>query len=97
MSIYRATVVSTNEATGDIHVRIPSVTGLEATLPISTIARSEGASGWVLPAVGDQIVVAADDVNLNNVFWVQVSPPEPPAEPVVVTNDQRILETQIFG
>ena len=97
MSIYRATVVTTNEATGEVFVRIPSMTGLDATLHISSIARPEGASGWVLPSVGDQIVVAADDVNLNNVFWVQVSPPEPPAEPVVVTNDQRILETQIFG
>ena len=75
--VFRATVVSSSTVTGEIKVRIPTVTGAESTVPVSTIGRKAYNGSWEVPEIGEQIVVTADDGNLTNVFWVQVNPSEP--------------------
>jgi hypothetical protein len=68
--LHRAIVTFTNPVNGEIRVKIPAVTGL-AEVSISQIGRKQP---WVLPAVGETIVVGADDDNMTNIFWVQTNP-----------------------
>lgn len=67
--VHRALVTYSDEATGEIRVRIPAVTGL-SEVSISHIGRSKTNNIWVVPTVGSQIVVSADDYLMTNVFWV---------------------------
>lgn len=69
---HRALVTYSNSSTGEIRVRIPAISGLGSDVPISFIGRKKINGKWLVPNIGDQIVVTADDVNLSNVFWVQV-------------------------
>lgn len=75
--VFRATVVYSSSSTGEIKVRIPTVTGPDSSVPISTIGRKAYNGVWQVPQIGEQIVVTADDGNLTNVFWVQTNPSEP--------------------
>jgi hypothetical protein len=68
--LHRAIVTFTNPVNGEIRVKIPAVTGL-AEVSISQIGRKQP---WVLPDVGETIVVGADDDNMTNIFWVQTNP-----------------------
>lgn len=68
--VHRALVTYSNENTGEIIVKIPSVTGVNSTIPISFIGRQPVNNIWIVPAIGDQIVVSADDENFTNVFWL---------------------------
>lgn len=68
--VHRALVTYSNERTGDIRVKIPAILGAESEVPISFIGRHKTNSIWVVPAVGEQITVSADDENLTNVFWL---------------------------
>lgn len=70
--IYRALVTYSDEHTGEIRVKIPSFTGIESEVPISYIGRKKKDEIWVVPDVNEQIVVASDDANLTNVFWLLV-------------------------
>lgn len=74
--VFRATVVSSSSTTGEIKVRIPTVTGPDSSVPVSTIGRKAYNGVWQVPQIGEQIVVTADDGNLTNVFWVQTNPTE---------------------
>lgn len=71
---FRATVVYSNSQTGEIRVRIPTLGGLEDTVPISYIGRTSYNGVWPVPAIGSQIVVTSSDEYLYNVYWVQVQP-----------------------
>ncbi len=71
---YRALVTYANTATGEIRVVIPSVLNATSELTISYIGRKEYNGTWSVPEVGSQIVVASDDANLSNIFWLQVNP-----------------------
>lgn len=75
--VFRATVIYSSSATGEIKVRIPTVTGPDSSVPVSTIGRKAYNGVWQVPQIGEQIVVTADDGNLTNVFWVQTNPSEP--------------------
>ena len=75
--VFRATVVYSSSATGEVKVRIPTVTGPDSSVPVSTIGRKAYNGVWQVPQIGEQIVVTADDGNLTNVFWVQTNPSEP--------------------
>lgn len=75
--VYRAIVTYSSTASGEIKVRIPALTGLSDTVPISKVGRTAYNGTWPVPSIGSQIVVTADDDRLNNVFWVQVSPDAP--------------------
>lgn len=66
--VHRALVTFSDSTTGEIRVKIPSLLGVDSEVSISYIGRK---SPWVVPAIGDQIVVTSDDVNLTNIFWVQ--------------------------
>ena len=66
-----------SSVTGEIKVRIPTITGPDSSVPVSTIGRKAYNSVWQVPQIGEQIVVTADDGNLTNVFWVQTNPTEP--------------------
>ena len=66
--MHRAIVNYSDSTTGDIHVKIPSVTGLNSVIALSKIGRK---APWVVPAIGEQILVTSDDSNFTNVFWVQ--------------------------
>lgn len=68
---YRALVTYSNHETGEIRVRIPSISGLKSDLPLSFIGRKKREHYWDVPSIGEQIVVTFDDENLSNVFWVQ--------------------------
>lgn len=66
--IYRALVTYSSSSTGEIRVKIPALLGADSEVAISYIGRK---SPWVVPTVGDQIVVTSDDANLTNIFWLQ--------------------------
>jgi hypothetical protein len=83
--VYRALVTYSNPQTGEILVKIPSVTGVESVVPISFITRAKYNGVWVVPSIGDQIVVSADDHNLSNVFWVHTD--LTPAKTILPSND----------
>jgi hypothetical protein len=72
--VYRGTVIYSNSVTGEIKVRVPVLAGVDGALPISYVGRTAYNGVWPVPSIGSQIVVTADDANLTNVFWVQVSP-----------------------
>lgn len=68
--VHRALVTYANSSTGEIRVKIPAVTGLSET-HISYIGRSKQHGAWVVPAVGEQIIVSADDEHMTNIFWLR--------------------------
>ena len=60
---------------------IPSVTGLTGRLPVTLWGREIHAanSKWLVPDVGDTIVVCREDEDYTNVFWINTTvPPDPP-------------------
>jgi hypothetical protein len=69
--VHRALVTYSNSATGEIRVKIPVLLGSDSEVALSTIGRKETNGSWVVPSVGDQIIVSADDENMTNVFWLQ--------------------------
>lgn len=69
--IHRALVTYSDSTTGEIRVKIPSLLGAGSEVSISYIGRKAHAGAWSVPDVGDQIVVASDDTNLTNVFWLR--------------------------
>jgi phage baseplate assembly protein gpV len=68
--IHRALVTYSSSTTGEIRVKIPALLGADSEVAISYIGRK---APWVVPTVGDQIVVTSDDTNLTNLFWVPTS------------------------
>jgi hypothetical protein len=74
---YRAIVTYANPDTGEIRVKIPSIFSNNSEATISYIGRTKHNNVWLVPDVGSQIVVAADDESLTNLFWVQVNPDPP--------------------
>jgi hypothetical protein len=79
--IHRAKVQYSNSATGEIQVIIPSVTSKTGVVPITLWGRKSHAanSKWLVPAVGDTIVVCREDEDYTNVFWLNTTvPPDPP-------------------
>ncbi len=72
--VYRAVVHYSDSTTGLIKVRVPVLSGADSVLDISYIGRSAANGVWIVPEIGSQIVVTADDENLTNVFWLQVAP-----------------------
>lgn len=73
--VYRATVIYSNSTTGEIKVRVPVLAGIDGVLPISYIGRYAVDDVWAVPPIGMQVVVTADDINLTNVFILNVTPP----------------------
>lgn len=69
MYTHRALVTYSNERTGEIRVKVPAITG-KAELSISYIGRHKFNEIWIVPNIGEQIVVSADDEELTNLFWV---------------------------
>lgn len=74
--LHRALVTYSNERTGEIRVKIPALTGL-AEVSISYVGRKTRNSIWIVPAVGDQIIVGGDDQDFTNLFWVQTGDDNP--------------------
>lgn len=68
--VHRALVTYSNERTGEIRVKIPAVIGNNTEVSISRIGRHKFNNIWVVPAMGEQIIVSADDGNMTNVFWI---------------------------
>lgn len=89
---FRATVVYANSESGEIRVRIPSIGGLDDTVPISFIGRTKYNGVWPVPAIGSQIVVTTSDDYLYNVYWVQVQPSESLSSDIAEINNS-ITET----
>jgi hypothetical protein len=82
--VHRALVTYSNSANGEIRVKIPAVTG-QSEVHISYIGRVKYNGKWVVPAVGDQIVVSADDEHMTNIFWLHVD--LVPAKTILPSND----------
>jgi len=79
--IHRAKVQYSNSATGEIQVIIPSVTSKTGVVPVTLWGREIHAanSKWLVPDVGDNIVVCREDEDYINVFWINTTvPPDPP-------------------
>ena len=72
--VYRATVTYSNTSTGQIIVRIPALTGANSVIELSKIGRSSSNNTWIVPQIGEQIIVTADDANFTNTFWLQTDP-----------------------
>jgi len=83
--VHRASVTYADPYTGEIRVKIPVVIGNDSEVAITYIGRAKYNGIWVVPKVGDQIVVAADDHNLTNVFWLHVD--LTPAKTILPSND----------
>jgi phage baseplate assembly protein gpV len=94
--VYRATVTYSNSSTGDIKVRIPALSGVLDVVSLSTIGRSAYNGSWVVPVIGEQIVVTADDGNLSNLFWVQTNPVSP-VSTASIEADIAELTTDVTG
>lgn len=73
---HRALVTYSDFNTGEIRVKIPAVTG-QSEVSISYIGRKPRNGIWIVPEIGDQIIVSADDPNMTNVFWVQTGDDNP--------------------
>jgi hypothetical protein len=69
--IYRALVTFSDSVTGEVRVKIPTLLGASSEVSISYIGRKAHTGTWSVPDIGDQIVVASDDTNLTNVFWLR--------------------------
>jgi len=79
--IHRAKVQYSNSATGEIQAIIPSVTSQTGVVPVTMWGREIHAanSKWLVPDVGDTIVVCREDEDYTNVFWINTTvPPDPP-------------------
>ena len=83
--VHRASVTYSNPATGEIVVKVPAVTGIDSVVPISFITREKYNGVWVVPTIGSQIVVSADDENFTNVFWLHTD--LTPAKTILPSND----------
>jgi hypothetical protein len=68
--VYRALVTYSNERTGEIRVKIPSIIGVATDVSITYIGRAAYNGVWAVPQPGEQIIVSPDDDNLTNVFWL---------------------------
>ena len=73
--IHRAVVQYSSTTTGEIQVVIPSVTGIYTTVPISYYGREAHPfeNDWVVPNVGDTIIVCREDEDYTNVFWINTT------------------------
>ena len=73
--IHRAIVQYSSTATGEIQVIIPSVTGNETTVPISFFGRKAHPfeNDWVVPNIGDTIIVCREDEDYTNTFWINTT------------------------
>jgi hypothetical protein len=83
--VYRALTTYSNPQTGEIRVKIPSILGNASEVSITYIGRAKYNGVWVVPNVGDQIVVSADDHNMTNVFWLHVD--LTPAKTILPSNN----------
>ncbi len=73
---HRGVVTYSSATTGEIRVKVPSILGTSEEMSISYIGRTKSNSGsWVVPSVGDQILVTSDDVNFTNLFWIPIGMP----------------------
>jgi len=68
--VHRATVTFADKNTGEIRVKIPQILGNNSEVSISRLTRAKYNGVWVVPNVGDQIVVSADDAHMSNLFWL---------------------------
>lgn len=84
-NVYRALVTYSSSATGEIRVKIPALLGPATEVTLSTWGRSALNGTWIVPAVSEQIVVASDDSNLTNLFWL-IADPTPEIPTGFVTN-----------
>ncbi len=74
--LHRGVVTYSSATTGEIRVKVPSILGTSEEMSISYIGRTKSNSGsWVVPSVGDQILVTSDDVNFTNLFWIPIGMP----------------------
>lgn len=90
--IHRALVTYSSSTTGEIRVKIPALIGTDAEVTISYIGRK---APWVVPAIGEQILITSDDENLTNLFWLQTVP----TPTVVITqydSEQATVFAQMF-
>lgn len=95
--LYRATVVYSDQSTGEITVKIPSLSGFDSVIPLSYIGRTSYNGTWKVPAIGSQIIVGTSDVRLNNVYWLQVQPSIVDSELNNLQNQIDTLEEQTSG
>jgi len=74
--LHRGVVTYSSATTGEIRVKVPSILGTSEEMSISYIGRTKSDIGsWVVPSVGDQILVTSDDANFTNLFWIPIGMP----------------------
>jgi hypothetical protein len=73
--IHRAVVQYSSTTTGEIHVIIPAVTGLDTSIPVSYFGREAHPfeNDWVVPNVGASIIVCREDEDYTSVFWINTT------------------------
>ena len=73
--IHRAVVQYSSTTTGEIHVIIPTVTGLDTSIPVSYFGREAHPfeNDWVVPNVGASIIVCREDEDYTSVFWINTT------------------------
>lgn len=69
--VYKALVKSSNSTTGEIKVSIPQVFGASNEVSISYVGRAASGGVWRVPVPGTMVVVATDDDQFSNVFWME--------------------------
>ena len=74
--LHRAIVTYTDAVTGEIRVVSPTLGGADKEITISLFGRTpalqqDASYKYAVPQVGQQVVVAADDQFLTNVFIIK--------------------------
>lgn len=68
--IYRGVVLDTDSTTGDVWVAIPSLTGANNRVQVSSVSRHAVDGQWKVPDVGSVVLIASDDANASTLFVV---------------------------
>lgn len=92
--VYKALVKSADSTTGEINVSIPQVFGQDNQVSISYIGRSSTDGVWKVPSPGSMIIVATDDDQFSNVFWIEQN-----SEPVIgsgLTTQALVLQDSVY-
>lgn len=71
--IYRATVLNSSSASGDIDVALSSFGLASGHISISKVGRFPFKGVWKVPDVGQQVLITGDDESLTNAFIIPSS------------------------
>jgi len=70
--IYRAIVVRSSTATGEVLVKVPELMGDQDFLRVSKDFINETDAGWAVPSEGSQIIIGIEGERARNVYIISM-------------------------